>query len=409
MPTNDNSNVQAKLKRRIGLPLLVMYGTGITIGAGIYVLIGAVAGHAGKFAPWSFLLAALVMALTVASYAEMATRYPVSAGEAAYMRAAFSSKILSVLTGLLTLVIGVVSSAAVAIGSAGYMAQFIDLPAGVLIVIIVLVLGAISAWGILESVLLAALFTVIEVGGLLAIVASAVYAGLPVGPVILQVPPLDMASFSSIAFGGLLAFFAFIGFEDLANIAEEAQEPQRNLPRAMVWTLIVSTVLYVSIAVICVAAVPVEQLAASPAPLSLVFRTLAGVSPATISLIAIFATLNTILAQMTLSSRVMYGMARQGDLPEVLGRVDQRTATPLVATAINIALVIILAVALPLEKLAEGTSIATLAVFALVNISLITIRLRGIESGEPHVTVPLWMPVAGLLTSLAMMASAALG
>ncbi len=406
-PTGD-IKVQGKLQRRLGLPLLVMYGTGITIGAGIYVLIGAVAGHAGRFAPWSFLLAALVMALTVASYAEMATRYPVSAGEAAYMRAAFSSKPLSVFTGLLTLVIGIVSSAAVAIGSAGYMTQFVNLPASVLVVVIVMVLGAISAWGILESVILAAFFTLIEVSGLLAIIGSAMYAGLPVSPVILQLPPMDMTSFSAIAFGGLLAFFAFIGFEDLANIAEEAREPQRNLPRAMLWTLIISTVLYVSIAVICVAAVPLAQLAASPAPLSLVFRTLAGVSPATISLIAIFATLNTILAQMTLSSRVMYGMARQGDLPGIFGRVDHRTATPLVATGVNIALVIVLAVAFPLEKLAEGTSIATLAVFALVNVSLIAVRLRGIESEEPHVTVPLWMPFAGLLTSLAMMASSIL-
>ena len=226
-PTGD-IKVQGKLQRRLGLPLLVMYGTGITIGAGIYVLIGAVAGHAGRFAPWSFLLAALVMALTVASYAEMATRYPVSAGEAAYMRAAFSSKPLSVFTGLLTLVIGIVSSAAVAIGSAGYMTQFVNLPASVLVVVIVMVLGAISAWGILESVILAAFFTLIEVSGLLAIIGSAMYAGLPVSPVILQLPPMDMTSFSAIAFGGLLAFFAFIGFEDLANIAEEAREPQRN-------------------------------------------------------------------------------------------------------------------------------------------------------------------------------------
>ena len=89
------STVQpARLKRRLGLPLLVLYGTGITIGAGIYVLIGAVAGHAGVYAPWSFMLAAVVMAFTVASYIELSTRYPVSAGEAAYIRAAFQSRIL---------------------------------------------------------------------------------------------------------------------------------------------------------------------------------------------------------------------------------------------------------------------------------------------------------------------------
>ena len=170
----------AALRRRLGLPLLVLYGTGITIGAGIYVLIGAVAGHAGVYAPWSFGLAAVVMALTVASYAELSTRFPVSAGEAAYVKAAFQSRLLSTLTGLLTIVIGVVASAAVTLGSAGYIAQFVDLPRSLIVMAVVIVLGAVAAWGILESVLLASLFTLIEVGGLLAIIAAAIHVDLPV-------------------------------------------------------------------------------------------------------------------------------------------------------------------------------------------------------------------------------------
>src|ERR1700693_1738737 len=149
------SQPSAALQRRLSLPLLVLYGTGITIGAGIYVLIGAVAGHAGVYAPWSFVLAATVMALTVASYAELSTRYPVSAGEAAYVRAAFRSRALSTAIGLLTVVIGVVSSAAVTLGAAGYIQQFIDFPQGLLVVAVVAVLGAVAAWGILESVVLA--------------------------------------------------------------------------------------------------------------------------------------------------------------------------------------------------------------------------------------------------------------
>ena len=138
------------LKRRLGLPLLVLYGTGITVGAGIYVLIGAVAGHAGAYTTWSFVLAAMVMTFTVASYAELATRFPVSAGEAVYVRAAFQSRLLSTLTGVLTIVIGVVSSAAVTLGSAGYIQQFVDLPQGVIVVVVVAVLAAVAAWGILR-------------------------------------------------------------------------------------------------------------------------------------------------------------------------------------------------------------------------------------------------------------------
>jgi len=394
------------LRRRLGLPLLVLYGTGITIGAGIYVLIGTVAGHAGAYAPWSFVLAAVVMALTVASYAELSTRFPVSAGEAAYVKAAFNSRILSTSTGLLTIAIGVVSSSAVALGSAGYIQQFTDLPQWLVVVAVVMTLSAVAAWGILESVLLASLFTLIEVGGLLAIIAAAVHIDLPVVSALAQPLPPSFDALAGIGFASLLAFFAFIGFEDLVNVVEEVKVPHRDIPRAMVLTLLISTILYVAVAAIAVSAVPVDRLALTPAPLSLVFREVAGISPVTISIIAIVATLNTILAQMTMSARVIYGMARHGDLPRIAGSVHARTATPLVATAFIAASVITLALLVPFERLAEGTSLATLVVFALVNLSLLRLRHRGVRSLLPHVRVPIWVPAAGLATCLAMIASA---
>ena len=327
----------------------------------------------------------LVMALTVASYAELSTRFPVSAGEAAYVRAAFQSRLLSTLTGLLTIVVGVVASSAVTLGSAGYIAQFVDLPRSLIVVAVVVALGAVAAWGILESVLLASLFTLIEVGGLLAIIVAAVHAELPIAAALVQPLPFDAGTLSGIAFASLLAFFAFIGFEDLANVVEEAKVPHRDIPRAMVLTLVISTVLYVAVAATAISAVSVERLAASPAPLSLVFREVAGVSPATISAIAIVATLNTILAQMTMAARVIYGMARQGDLPGFAGRVHPRTATPLFATALIVASVIALALTIPFERLAESTSLATLVVFALVNLALLRLRHRQVHTHGPHV------------------------
>ena len=398
----------ATLRRRLSLPLLVLYGTGITVGAGIYVLIGAVAGHAGAYAPWAFVLAGLVMAFTVASYAELSTRFPVSAGEAAYVRAAFQSRLLSTLTGLLTIVIGVIASAAVTLGSAGYIAQFVDLPRSLIVVVVVVVLGAVAAWGILESVLLASVFTLIEVGGLFVIIAAAIHADLPIAGALVQPLPFDAGALSGIAFASLLAFFAFIGFEDLANVVEEAKVPHRDIPRAMVLTLVISTILYVAVAATAISAVSVERLAASPAPLSLVFHEVAGVSPATISAIAIVATLNTILAQMTMAARVIYGMARQGDLPGITGHVHPRTATPLVATALIVASVIALALTIPFERLAESTSLATLVVFALVNLALLRLRHRRVQSHGPHVRVPLWIPAVGFATCAAMIGSALL-
>ena len=399
------SQPAAALQRRLSLPLLVLYGIGITIGAGIYVLIGAVAGHAGRYAPWSFVLAAVVMAFTVGSYAELTTRFPVSAGEAAYVRAAFRSRAASTLTGLLTIVIGIVSSAAVALGAAGYIAQFTDWPPSAVVALLLAVLGAVAAWGILESVLLASLFTLIEAGGLLVIIVAGWQAQVPLASA-LALPPLDIATLSGIGYASLLAFFAFIGFEDLANVVEEAKVPHRDIPRAMMLTLVISTVLYVAVAAIAVAAVPVAELAASPAPLSLVFRRLAGVSPATISVIAIVATLNTILAQMTMAARVVYGLARQGDLPGFAGRVHPKTATPLIATALIVAATLALALLVPFERLAEGTSLATLVVFALVNLALLRLRHRKIHTDGPHIRVPLWVPAAGFVSCLAMMAAA---
>lgn len=398
-----------QLRRRLGLPLLTLYGVGITIGAGIYVLIGAVAGHAGRAAPWSFVIAGLAMAFTVGSYAELATRYPVSAGEAAYVRAAFNSRLASTLTGLLTIVIGVVSSATVALGAAGYIGQFVDLPRGVIAASVVIALGAVASWGILESALLASLFTLIEAGGLLVIIAAAIYGGVPFLGTLAEWPPLELHALSGVFYASLLAFFAFIGFEDLANVVEEAKNPERNIPRAMMLTLAISTALYLAVAAIAVSAVPPAELARSSAPLSLVFRAVASLSPATISVIAIVATLNTILAQMTMAARVVYGLARQGDLPRVAGRVHAKTATPLLATACIVAATIALALTVPFERLAEGTSIATLAVFAAVNLSLLRLRLRRIHVASPHVRVPLWMPVAGLLSCVAMMAAVLLG
>jgi amino acid transporter len=397
------------LRRRLGLPLLVLYGTGITIGAGIYVLIGAVAGHAGRYAPWSFGLAAAAMAFTVGSYVELATRYPVSAGEAAYARAAFNSRAAALLTGLTTVAIGIVSSATVALGAAGYIGQLVDWPPGAIVFVVVLVLGTVAAWGILESVLLASLFTLIEAGGLIVIIAAALYAGVDFTPAVFTPPPLEAGTLSGIAYASLLAFFAFIGFEDLANVIEEAKDPHRDIPRAMVLTLVITTALYVAIAAIAVTVVSPAALAASPAPLSLVFQAVTDISPVTIVVVAIVATLNTILAQMTMAARVIYGLGRQGELPAQAGRVHPKTGTPIIATAVIVIATILLALFVPFERLAEWTSLATLLVFALVNLSLLLLRGAKVAAPGPHVRVPLWIPAAGFVTCLAMMAAAVLG
>ena len=400
--------VEPKLRRRLTLPLLTLYGIGVTVGAGIYVLIGAVASHARIHAPLAFVLAAIVMGLTVASYAELCARFPVAAGEAAYVKAAFGRRWLSILTGLIMIGTGVIATATVAVGAAGYIAEFTDLSRAVIITAVIFSLALVSAWGVLESVLLACLFTVIEVGGLLLIIAAAWHAELPIGSALFAIPPLDFAQWGGVAFASLLAFFAFTGFEDLTNMAEEAREPERNVPIAMAITLVVTTAIYVIIAAIAVVALPIERLAASPAPLSLVFRELAGISSTMISVIAIVATLSTIIAQMTMAIRVVYGLASQGDLPRVFAQVNRRTSTPVLATVAIAIMALGFALLVPFEGLAQATSLATLIVFALVNLALIKIRWSRSKAPPAAVSVPVIVPVLGFFTCIAMIVNSLL-
>ena len=151
------------LKRSLSLTMLVLYGLGTTIGAGIYALIGEIAGVAGYLAPFSFLVAALLAGVTALGFAELAARFPRAAGEALYVREGVGSTTLSTFTGLLVVLAGLVSAAAMINGFVGYLHQFMQTDRAVVIVVVTLTLGAAAAWGIAESVLIASLITLVEV------------------------------------------------------------------------------------------------------------------------------------------------------------------------------------------------------------------------------------------------------
>jgi amino acid transporter len=223
-------SAQPTLRRSLTLPLLTLYGIGVTVGAGIYVLIGAVASRAGVHAPLAFVIAAIVMGLTVASYAELCGRFPVAAGEAAYVRAAFGSRWVSTLTGVAMIAAGVVATATVALGAAGYIAQFSDVPRPIVVTVVIVGLAIISGWGVLQSVTLACLFTVIELGGLILIVLAAWRADLQIASSLTAIPTFNLTDWGAIGVASLLAFFAFTGFEDLTNMAEETHSPKKMSP-----------------------------------------------------------------------------------------------------------------------------------------------------------------------------------
>ena len=155
--------------------------------------------------------------------------------------------------------------------------------------------------------------------------------------------------------------------------------------------------------------VPIDGLAASTAPLGFVYEHVTGGSPLVISAIAIVATLNGIIVQMIMASRVLYGLAVQGDLPALIGRINPTTRTPLVATGLVVGIVLLLGLVFPIEGLAEMTSRTTLTVFCLVNLSLIRVKLRGEAAPPTAFQVRLWVPVVGLLASLALLAHDVVG
>jgi amino acid transporter len=388
----------AQLKRGLSLPLLTLYGLGTTVGAGIYVLVGEVAGLAGGLAPLSFLVAALLAAATAFSFGELGARYPKSAGEAVYVHAGFGLAWLAALVGLLVALVGSVSAAAIANGFVGYARQFVDLPAWLLISGVVLALGVIAAWGITESVTLAALVTVVEVGGLVLVVAVGAHSAIDSPPASPSPGLGEGAGAIGVFAGAVLAFYAFLGFEDMINVAEEVKDAPRIMPRAIVLTLAATTVLYLAVATVAVRVVPADDLAGAEAPLALVYEHATGRFPATISAIGALAVINGAMIQIIMASRVLYGLAAQGWLPSVLARVHPRVRTPLPATALVTGLILALALALPLVRLAEAASLITLVIFALVNAALWRIKRAG-PTPPGLWSVPTAVPAAGVVVS----------
>ena len=392
------------LRRRLGLPLLTFYGLGTTIGAGIFVLVGKVAGRAGMWAPVSFLMASLLAAFTAFTFAELVARYPKSAGEAVYVRAGFRSRHLALVVGLLVALSGIVSSAAIVNGAVGYMREFVDLPGFLGVLIVVAVLLVVAAWGIGESVMAASLFTILEIGGLVLVfwAAKGNLADLPARwPELF--PPFEVGAWMGIAAGAMLAFYAFLGFEDLVNVAEEARDATHSLPAAIFLTLGLTTFLYVAVALVAVLTLLPAELAASDAPLALLYERVGG-NAHIISMIAVFAVLNGALIQIIMASRVLYGLSSQGWLPAALAVVHPRTRTPLVATGLAASAVLALALFLPLVRLAEATSVIVLVVFAVVNLSLVRIKRREASPPPGVRCYPIWIPVAGFTASVAFLA-----
>lgn len=377
------------LKRRVGFGLLTAYGVGIMVGAGIYVLVGVVAGEAGIWAPVAFLLAGLVALPSALSYAELSARMPEAAGEVAFVEAAFSNRALAILVGLAVVAAGMISAGAVLRGGVGYLTSIVDIPTSSAIIVGGVVLTAIAVVGVLESLAFATLFTVAEVLGLL-LVAWAGFSAPPVAEWTAGTPPQWGGIFGAVA----LCFFAFIGFEDLENMAEEVRDPTRVMPRAILAALAITAVLYALVSLAAVRAVPREVLASSAQPLALVWQAGTGQSARFLSAIAVAAAVNGVLAQIVMAARILFGLGRRSPVLAVFTHAHPRFGTPVLATLLIGVAVIGAALALPVATLAEVTAAVLLVVFFLVNLALVLIKHK---NPVAPFQVPYWVPVAGLL------------
>ena len=347
------------------------------------------------------------MGFSAASFAELGTRMPVSASEAAYVQAAFGRQWLSLTVGLLVIAAATVSAATISVGSAGYIAVFLHVPAPWIISGILFSMGIVSCLATVQSVTFAGIMTLVEVGGLVLIIVAGLGHGTDVVTRLPEIWPSagDTTAWIGVAGTALIAVFSFIGFEHLVNVAEELKEPSRTLPRALFITLGLTALLYASVVWIAVTTVPPQELARSLAPLALVFERLTGMPLMTMGAIAIVATLNGLIVHIIMIGRVTYGLADKGSLPKVLARLNPVTHTPLLATGIGACGILLLALAVPLAGLADLTARFTLVIFGVVNIALIVIKSRDEAPPLGAFICPRWVPYAGLISSVLFLAS----
>ena len=385
-----------QLKRSITLPFLVLYGLGTMVGGGFYALLGKVAGQAGMYAPVSLLLTGALALIVCFAFAELSSRFPVSAGESRYVAEGFNLRWLAILTGWLVILTGVVSAAALAVATIGFLQELFAVPLHLGIALLVCAMVAVAAWGIGESVGVVTLITIIEIG---ALVYAVGVADVAIGDVAGRwrefVPPLDPLAWTGVFSGAFLAFYAFIGFEDMVNIAEEVKGVRRTLPLAIIISVVITVALYIVVAAVAVTAVTPAALSTANAPIAAIVGQQGWYASTGLVIVSLLTGLNGALVQLIMASRVAYGLADRGQAPAWLGKLHPRTQTPLVATAAVGGAILVLALFFPLTALAEVTSTIILVIFALINVALWRIKRRNPDLDGEGPRYPLWLPILG--------------
>ncbi|MFE9737097.1 APC family permease [Streptomyces sp. NPDC006477] len=394
---------EPSLQRALTTPLLFFFILGDVLGAGVYVLIGQVAADAGG-AVWVPLTVALLLALlTAASYAELATKYPRAGGASHYATRAFGPGV-GFVAGFCMLAAGVVSVAALARGFGGdYLSAFVTLPTAGVAVLFLAALALVNARGIKESTRANVVATVIEVGGLAVIVVLGAWLlarGEGEPSRLLQLGTSEKGAAAAVLSGAVLAYYSFVGFETSVNVAEETRNPRRSYPRALFGALATAGVVYVLVGIAASVAVPTDRLAASSGPLLEVVKAAGGVPTWLFSAVALVAVANGALLTGIMSSRLAYGMARDGLLPAGLTKVLPVRRTPWVAITVTTGLAMLLALTGSVAELASTLVLLLLVVFLIVNTAVLVLRRDPGESD--HFRSPTVVPVLGAISCVVL-------
>jgi len=361
----------SELKRHMGLFQLTMYGTGLILGAGIYVLIGEAAGFAGDSVWIAFALGSVVALFAGFSYAELSSIFPKAAAEYVFIKNAFKNNFFAFLIGWLTAVTSIITAATVALGFGGYFAEFVNIPIIISAIGLLVILSIVNFVGIRESAWTNTIFTIIEASGLILIIIIGFTFANPEPVNYIESP----SGFTGIVIAFVLIFFAFIGFEDMANIAEEVKKPRKTLPRAIILSVVIAGILYVLVSLAVVRVVNWEELANSSAPIALVAeRGLGAEAHILLSSIALFAITNTVLITLVAGSRIFYGMAKEKVFPNIIGKIHFKTKTPWVAVIVILITSIAFTLIGDIVIVANITVFAIVITFAAVNLAVIVLR-----------------------------------
>ena len=381
------------LKRELGLLEVTLSGVGIILGAGIYALIGEAAPLSGNTLWLSFLISSAVAAFTALSYAELSSMFPHSSAEYEYVKNAMGDRIAFII-GWLIILSAVISSTTVAVGFSNYLSVILDLPKFLSSISLIALLSFILFVGIKESARVAIVFTSIEAAGLLIIT----FIGIPYyGTVNYLEAPLGL---NGIFASAALIFFAFLGFEEIVKLSDEAKEPHKTIPKGIILAMIISTTLYMLVAFSSVSILGWEGLSQSNAPFSQIAYSVFGTNGSfLLSIIALFATSNTVLLMILAGSRIVYGMSKSGSIPHVFSKVHYKTRTPWIAIIlISLASIGFLFIG-EIDFLASVTNYTLFASFIFINASAIILRYTS-PNTERSFKIPLnikWVPILPIL------------